>query len=103
MYYPCDLACSSDVRCEKYFNIDLPIPLCRKTFNVLNEWLCDVPIEVQVQVESFIHKCSLKSMSHDSFYLRSQVQKLYLIYDMLLNILNFHHFSDLLMNYHSLG
>ena len=111
VYYPCDLASSSDVKCEKCFNIDLPTPLCPKTFNVLNEWLCDVPIEVQVLFESFINKRSLKSMSHDSVYLRSQVQKLYLIYDMLLNISNFHHSGiiqdqntqDLLMNYHSIG
>lgn len=62
-------------------------PLSACNFNSLTEWFLSTPIETQVLFEVFINKSSFKKTKNEEFF-QKKVERLYRIYDTLLNTFN---------------
>ena len=63
------------------------MPLSISTLDIMREWLLDVPLEIQILLEAFLNRRSIAGSS-DSTYLKSQIERLYSTYDILLNTKN---------------
>ena len=75
-------------RCENCFPLSLPKPLDMNSFALLQEWVMDVPLTIQLLLESSISMKSFKDSSDKSGFLQPRLTKLYIVYDTMLNILN---------------
>lgn len=80
----------SDAKCSVCYNPDLPKPLSSKGFNILEEWYLETPVETQILLDGFINRDSIQRLSNLSEYLHKRLEKLYLVYDILLNVHNKH-------------
>lgn len=80
----------SDTKCSACYDPDLPKPLSPKGFNVLEEWYLETPVETQILFDGFINRESFRRSSNPSDYLHKKFEKLYLVYDILLNVYNKH-------------
>ena len=56
--------------------------------NVFQEWHQDTPLDIQVLLECFVNKDSLKKVIDKPTFLRNKITKLYTTLDILLNIFN---------------
>ena len=100
-----DERCSSCHQTDACFN-----PLHWAAFQVEEEFVSDVPLEVQMLLMAFIRKGSLSKCQDFSGFVRTKVVRLYALYDSLLNIGNKNHVgifqelntSQLMVNYHNL-
>lgn len=62
-------------------------------FDLIKEWLNDVPLPMQVILESFINLRSLNKSSDMNSYLKDKIKRLYSTVDVLLNVHNKYHFG----------
>ncbi len=78
--------------CPKCFVLDLPKPLSLSQFEILNEWLIDVPASLQVLLTNFICHTSVarydENLSDKEIFITSKLEKLYIVLDILLHIRN---------------
>ena len=74
--------------CQGCYNESIQKPLSARTFDILSEWFTETPIEIQIILEKFISKNGLKTAKSNEVFLRQKLNKLYRLYDVLLNILN---------------
>ena len=81
---------NSDTKCSACYDPDLPKPLSPKGFNILEEWYLETPVETQILFDGFINRDSFRRSSNPSDYLHKKFEKLYLVYDILLNVYNKH-------------
>lgn len=63
-------------------------PLQTKTFNIVQEWFLDVPVETQILLEQFISARSINRARNPEQLLSQKLERLYQIFDVLLNTLN---------------
>ena len=74
--------------CDTCYNIKLPAPLTLKQFEVIKEWHLDIPIEIQILLGVFINPEMLRKTNDVQSYLRQKLEKLFTLYDGLLNTRN---------------
>ena len=79
------------VNCETCFPPSLPTPLSLSNFDLIKEWILDVPMPVQCLLLSFINKTTLSKNTNKEKFLRKKLQRFYLTFDTLLNTLNKNH------------
>jgi transposase len=85
-------------------------PLDVESFNIFKEWCTDVPLQMQLIMESFVNDCSLKRAGDKVQFLRQKLQFLYGSYDTMLHCLNKKYFGvlqianadELMMGYKSI-
>ena len=85
-------------------------PLHWSDFQVEEEWVSDVPLEIQMVLMAFISKPTLWKCKDVSELVRGKIVRLYALYDSLLNISNRNHLgifqelntTELMVNYHNL-
>ena len=70
-------------------------PLHWSTFQVEEEFISDIPLEVQMLLMTFIQKDSLWKCHDPSDFVQAKVVRLYALYNALLNIANRNHFGIL--------
>ena len=75
-------------QCEACFKVSKLKPLTNNGFNVIHEWLFEVPIEVQMLLETFINKHSLRTAPNRQAFVQKKLSKVHTIYDQLLNVYN---------------
>lgn len=75
-------------KCNTCFGDTIDRGLAVKTFDILQKWYLETPAEIQLLLEVFINKKSLKTTDNDRKFVENKVTKLYQAYDTLLNILN---------------
>ena len=75
-------------KCPSCFDPGLPKPLSSKGFRILEEWYLETPIETQILFDGFINRDSWRRSSKSEDYLHQKFEKLYLVYDILLNVYN---------------
>ena len=80
----------SDAKCSACYDPGLPKPLSPKGFDILEEWYLETPVETQILLDGFINRDTLRKVSNPSEYLIKKFEKLYLVYDILLNVHNKH-------------
>ena len=68
-------------KCEACYKISKLKPLTINGFNVVQEWLCEVPIEIQMLLEVFINKNSLKHAANRKAFVGKKLNKVHTIYD----------------------
>jgi hypothetical protein len=93
-----------------YPNKDIA-PLDWKTLDIEKEWYLDVPIEVQIFLESYINYGSVKRTKNIDTYMHTKLVRMYSIYDNLLNVYNKYHLgvvqqmngTELMVNYRNIG
>ena len=74
--------------CSTCFSSAKSQPLSMQSFNIIQEWFLDVPVESQMLLEQFIsYRSSIRSKIPDQF-LRQKLEKLYQIFDSLMHISN---------------
>ena len=102
---------TSDNPCEKCFHEAHQLkPLHWSTFEAEEEWMSDVPLEMQIIFETFISKNSIWKTKGLQDFVKGKIVRLYALYDSLLNLLNKKHFgiiqelntSELMVNYHNI-
>lgn len=74
--------------CHQCFKQVVQKPLSWKNFNILQEWHLDVPLDVQILLESFINSSSMRKSKDAPKMMENKMSMLYTTYDRLLNILN---------------
>ena len=99
--------------CKICFSPDLPTPLNVSSFDLGKEWVLDVPMSTQILLCSFINTNTTRRKDYDSLaaYIKSHIQRLYIVYDTLLNTYNRKHHGiiqklitdELIMNFHNIG
>ena len=101
--------CFEPPQCEICYHTKLPSPLSIKSFDVIQEWCCNVALQLQVQLETFINTDTIRKKQDPLSNIRTQLERLYGIYDILLNTMNQKHIgilqqantNELLMHYNS--
>ena len=86
-------------------------PLHWNSFCAAEEWAIDVPMNIQIMLETFINKETVKKTKDLNEFLKVKIVRLYALYDILLNTSNRKHCgviqelstSELMMNYQNLG
>ena len=63
-------------------------PLSLKGFDIHQKWFLDTPTETQLLLESFVNRRSLKKASDKASFLVQKLEKLFRLYDSLLNTHN---------------
>lgn len=82
--------------CDACFHDEINIsPLNWTTFDIMQEWYTDVPLIIQIILGSFINRSSIKKSKNTELFLKSKIEKLYMTYDRLLNVLNRKHIGVL--------
>ena len=74
--------------CATCYNIKLPAPLTLKKFDIIKEWHLDVPLEIQILLGIFINADALRKSTDGPSYVRQKLEKLFTLYDGLLNTRN---------------
>ena len=64
-------------------------PLHTRVFNISSEWLLDVPAPIQLLLYPFINNDSMITSKSPCEYVKTKIQRLYNVYDTLLNTMNF--------------
>ena len=98
-------------KCDRCFQNQMIKPLHWKSFNIIQEWTMDVPLDVQILLETFLNQNSLNRSNELETLITSKLKKLYGIYDTLLNVFNRNYCGilqelntqELSMNYQSIG
>ncbi|CAC5399884.1 unnamed protein product [Mytilus coruscus] len=98
-------------KCDRCFQEKMIKPLHWKSFNIIQEWTMDVPLDVQILLETFLNHNSLNRSNEIETLITSKLKKLYGIYDTLLNVYNRNYCGilqelntqELSMNYQSIG
>ena len=75
-------------QCEVCFNVSKWKPLTNKAFDVVQEWVFEVPIEIQMLLETFVNKYSLRTAQNRQTFVHKKLNKIHMIYDQLLNVYN---------------
>jgi hypothetical protein len=97
--------------CETCFPAgDRVIPLDYESFDLIHQWLLDVPLNIQLLLQQFINLRTLERTPHRSSVLQQKCQLLYSVYDILLHVVNRKYFGifqiansdELLMGYKSI-
>ena len=78
-------------QCHTCHKTKLPAPLTLKQFNIITEWHLDVPIEIQLLLGTFLKTDALRKSPDGQGYLRQKLEKLFTLYDGLLNTRNKNH------------
>ena len=78
-----------DLTCHTCFNTGAVVPLSVHTFNIMQEWFYDVPLPIRLLLEPFISARSLKRSIDKENLVRRKLEKLYTVYDSLLNVHSF--------------
>ena len=101
----CDIRSEEDKKtpdkCESCFHSSFPKPLEINNFTLLEEWVMDVPLIIQLLLESSISFRYFKESTDKQRFLQPKIMKLYLIYDTMLNNLN-HKYTGLLQQANTL-
>ncbi len=77
--------------CVSCFSEVLPKPLHWECFNISEEWNLDVPLTMQIILESFINRNSIRKSNASNELLDTKYKALYSTYDRLLNVFNKNH------------
>ena len=78
----------ADFHCHTCLDGVLNKPLSSDQFNIVQEWYLETPIETQILFENFINKTSIRRHKDPENFIKKKLQKLYSVYDILLNIHN---------------
>ena len=78
-----------NIKCECCFPSTLPKPLEFSSFELLHEWVNDMPLVFQLLLESSINMRYFRESTDKHRFLKSKLTKLYMSYDTMLNILNY--------------
>ncbi len=98
--------------CHSCFSSDGYIkPLNWCNFNVIEEWVEDMPLEIQILLENFISHKSILRTEELGRLLKGKIVRLYSMFDSLLNLLNKNHIgviqelntAELMINYHNIS
>ena len=81
------LASDTD-KCDGCFNMNLIKPLSKRDFCVYAEWHLDIPVELQMILSVFVNTEALGRAQNPDKFLKTKLEKLYTVYDSLLNIMN---------------
>ena len=82
-----DLA--EDRRCKSCtMSMKITRPLSLRGFDIYEEWFVNTPFEIQLLCESFVNQRSLKKASDKQTFFVQKLEKLFRLYDSLLNIYN---------------
>ena len=76
-------------KCASCFPSSLPKPLQLNNVMLLHKWVMDVPLIIQLLLESLISFRYFKETTDKHRFLQPKLMKLYLIYDSMLNNLNY--------------
>jgi hypothetical protein len=74
--------------CESCFSGTRNKPLTVDNFDIVNEWYIELPIESQLLFEHFINLGTIRKSKTPDESVRKKLEKLYFVYDILLNIHN---------------
>lgn len=77
-----------DIQCQICYKGVLSKPLSTDNFNIVQEWYLEIPIETQVFSENFINKDTVRRHKDPDSFVKTKLEKLYSIYDVLLNLHN---------------
>lgn len=96
--------------CSMCFSISETRPLSLNNFEIMEEWSTSVPIHVQIVLETFINKDTIRRSDNQKVYIEEKLRILYGLYDSLLHLhsKNFvgvyqeRNTENLIMNYKSL-
>ena len=72
--------------CASCNSTELPRPLCIQDFSIQQEWHLDTPLDVQMILETFINRMSVRKCK--DIYVKSKLGRIYGLYDSLLNTFN---------------
>ncbi|CAC5412713.1 UBE2D [Mytilus coruscus] len=75
-------------KCDVCYTTSLPKPLSIKDFSIVQEWYLDVPLDVQILFQTFINKMSVRKSKHNDDLLTTKLDRLYGLYDAMLNTFN---------------
>lgn len=106
-----EISLDSREKCRSCFTANLPKPLSVSNFEILKEWTLDVPLVVQIVLDTFINKDTILQSNNTQKTLKKKLERLYTAYDLLLNTYNKNFIGvlqqattdELLMNYHSIS
>ena len=73
-------------QCKACFKVSKLKPLANNGFDVIHEWLFEVPIEVLILLELFINKKSLRTAPNRQAFVQKKLNKAHTIYDQLWNV-----------------
>ena len=82
--------CDTEELCGTCFNAITANPLSPESFDLVQEWYMELPIETQILFQSFINKDSLRKCKDPEKLYRQKLENLYCTYDTLLNLKNKH-------------
>ena len=103
--FECDIRGAEDKKapdtCESCFHSSFPKPLEINNFTLLEEWVMEVPLIIQLLLESSISFRYFKETTDKQRFLQPKLMKLYMIYDTMLNNLN-HKYTGLLQQANTL-
>ena len=74
--------------CQTCYDGVLNKPLSSDQFSIVQEWYLETPIETQILLENFINKDTIRRHKDPENFIKKKLQKLYSVYDVLLNIHN---------------
>lgn len=86
----CDETETSDESevCETCFSVSLVKPLSIDNFDIIQEWYLEIPTETQLLLETFMNRDSLRRSKNPEKLFQQKLEKLYAVYDVLLNVYN---------------
>ena len=82
----------SDI-CVTCFSSSLPKPLDISTFDVLQEWYLDVPLDIQIVFQTFLNSDSMRRSGDKRAFVKRKLDHLYRSYDALLKTFNSQYFG----------
>lgn len=59
-----------------------------KQFDIIQEWFTDIPLEIQFIIGAFLNRRQLQRAPDSYAYAKQKLERLYMAYDWLLNLLN---------------
>ncbi|MEW8487860.1 MAG: hypothetical protein AB2705_21995, partial [Candidatus Thiodiazotropha sp.] len=77
-----------DIQCQRCYKGVLSKPLSTDNFNIAQEWYLEIPIETQVLLENSINKDTIRRHKDPDSFVKTKLEKLYSVYDVLLNLHN---------------
>ncbi len=109
-YYDLPIPCDHS-KCSSCYPSLLAPPLHIRDFDILSEWVVGIPLPIQIIFEKMINKEVLYCAKDKERYLRKKLNRAYLLFHALLNILNKNFIGilqtattdELIMNYKSVN
>ena len=79
--------------CSFCYSFQTGKPLTMDSFDIVREWVLDVPLTIQILLQSFLKIIAINRSIDQSTYLKHRIEKLYSIFDLILNVTSKNHFG----------